>query len=110
MIRNCDEEGKSSKSLRLQLTNVTKFQMLPKTTEYLWSMLIIPFLSLLAIHTIAHLFNVEWSVQARVEEKGTLAAVLSGLGDKPSESYVNFYRQTIEVSDIRLWRVIITFV
>ncbi|NWV45106.1 CY24B protein, partial [Daphoenositta chrysoptera] len=48
-----------------------------------------------AIHTIAHLFNVEWSVQARVEEKGTLAAVLSALGDKPNESYVNFFRQTI---------------
>lgn len=73
-------------------------------------MLIIPFLSLLAIHTIAHLFNVEWSVQARVEEKGTLAAVLSGLGDKPKESYVNFYRQTIAVSDIRPQRVIMTFV
>ncbi|KAM6284630.1 NADPH oxidase 2 [Spheniscus humboldti] len=48
-----------------------------------------------AIHTIAHLFNVEWSVQARLEEKGTLAAVLSSLGDNPHESYINFYRKTI---------------
>lgn len=64
--------------------------------------LIISFLSLLAIHTIAHLFNVEWSVQARVEEKGTLAAVLSSLGDNPNESYINFFRKTIGVSDIRL--------
>lgn len=99
---NFDEESKSSKASKLQLTNVKRFQMLPKTTEYLWSVLIVPFVSLPAIHTIAHLFNVEWSVQARVEEKGTLAAALSGLGDKPDESYVNFYRQTIGVSDIRL--------
>lgn len=56
------------------------------------------FFSFLAIHTIAHLFNVEWSVHARVEEKGTLAAMLSRLGDSPNESYINFYRETIPVS------------
>ena len=92
------------------MTNVTKFQMLPKSTEYLCLTLIISFLTLPAIHTIAHLFNVEWSVQARVEEEGTLAAVLSSLGDKPHESYINFYRNKIQVSDVRLGRVIITFV
>ncbi|XP_071668116.1 NADPH oxidase 2 isoform X2 [Patagioenas fasciata] len=48
-----------------------------------------------AIHTIAHLFNVEWSVQARVEEDRTLAAVLSRLGDNPNESYINFFRKKI---------------
>lgn len=71
---------------------------------------IFSFLSLPAIHTIAHLFNVEWSVQARVEEKETLAAALSSLGDGPEETYINFYRKTIGVSDFRLRRVIITFV
>lgn len=34
-------------------------------------------------------------MQARVEEKDTLTSALSKLGDKPGESYVNFYRQTI---------------
>lgn len=85
--------------------------MLPQNHWILVLCLIVifSFLSLLAIHTIAHLFNVEWSVQARVEEEGNLAAVLSSLGDNPNESYVNFFRKKIGVSDIRLWTVIITF-
>lgn len=41
-------------------------------------------------------------MQARVEEEGNLAAVLSSLGDNPNESYVNFFRKKIGVSDIRL--------
>lgn len=41
-------------------------------------------------------------MEARVEQKGTLAAVLSKLGDEPGQTYINFYRKTIEVSDIRL--------
>ncbi|OWK63717.1 Cytochrome b-245 heavy chain [Lonchura striata] len=84
-----------NRKIMMSQSSYEAFLRLPRTTEYLRSVLIAPFLSLLAIHTIAHLFNVEWSVQARVEEKGTLAAVLSGLGDKPKESYVNFFRQTI---------------
>ncbi|XP_006133990.1 NADPH oxidase 2 [Pelodiscus sinensis] len=46
-----------------------------------------------AIHTVAHLFNVERCVDARVEANGTIQAVLSKLGDKEDESYLNFVRK-----------------
>ncbi|XP_067401403.1 cytochrome b-245 heavy chain isoform X2 [Emydura macquarii macquarii] len=48
-----------------------------------------------AIHTIAHLFNVERCVDARVEANGTIQAALSDLGDKPDETYLNFVRKKI---------------
>ncbi|XP_074839495.1 NADPH oxidase 2 [Carettochelys insculpta] len=48
-----------------------------------------------AIHTVAHLFNVERCVDARVEAKGTIQAALSDLGDKPGQTYLNFVRKKI---------------
>uniref|UniRef100_A0A674IHI8 NADPH oxidase 2 n=2 Tax=Terrapene triunguis TaxID=2587831 RepID=A0A674IHI8_9SAUR len=48
-----------------------------------------------AIHTIAHLFNVERCVDARVEAKETIQAALSELGDKSGETYLNFVRKKI---------------
>ncbi|XP_006277149.3 cytochrome b-245 heavy chain [Alligator mississippiensis] len=46
-----------------------------------------------AIHTIAHLFNVEWLVEARLNEEGNLSYALSQLGDKPDQTYLNFVRE-----------------
>ncbi|XP_034858839.1 cytochrome b-245 heavy chain [Mirounga leonina] len=48
-----------------------------------------------AIHTIAHLFNVEWCVNARVNNSDRYSIALSDLGDKPGESYLNFARKKI---------------
>ncbi|KAM9172563.1 NADPH oxidase 2 [Pangshura tecta] len=48
-----------------------------------------------AIHTIAHLFNVERCVDARVETKETIQVALSRLGDEPGETYLNFVRKKI---------------
>ncbi|XP_034279689.1 cytochrome b-245 heavy chain [Pantherophis guttatus] len=48
-----------------------------------------------AIHTIAHLFNVERLVDARTEENGTIKGALSDLGDQLGESYLNFARKKI---------------
>nr|XP_035955956.1 cytochrome b-245 heavy chain-like [Halichoerus grypus] len=48
-----------------------------------------------AIHTIAHLFNVEWCVNARVNNSDSYSIALSNLGDKPGESYLNFARKKI---------------
>ena len=52
----------------------------------------------LAIHTIAHLFNVEWCVNARVNNSDPYSIALSDIGDKPGETYLNFVRQRIKVS------------
>uniref|UniRef100_A0A7M4E3R7 NADPH oxidase 2 n=2 Tax=Crocodylus porosus TaxID=8502 RepID=A0A7M4E3R7_CROPO len=49
-----------------------------------------------AIHTIAHLFNVEWLVKARLGMEGNLSYALSQLGDKPGETYLNFVRERYE--------------
>uniref|UniRef100_A0A8C9J9E3 NADPH oxidase 2 n=1 Tax=Panthera tigris altaica TaxID=74533 RepID=A0A8C9J9E3_PANTA len=46
-----------------------------------------------AIHTIAHLFNVEWCVDARSNNSDPYSIALSDLGDKPNETYLNFARQ-----------------
>lgn len=51
-----------------------------------------------AIHTIAHLFNVENLVNARNEQNITIQSVLSGLGDRKNETYLNFVRKKIPVS------------
>uniref|UniRef100_M3YLX9 NADPH oxidase 2 n=1 Tax=Mustela putorius furo TaxID=9669 RepID=M3YLX9_MUSPF len=48
-----------------------------------------------AIHTIAHLFNVEWCVNARVNKSDSYSIALSRLGDKPGETYLNFAREEI---------------
>ncbi|XP_062982572.1 cytochrome b-245 heavy chain [Elgaria multicarinata webbii] len=48
-----------------------------------------------AIHTIAHLFNVERLVDARNEKNITIQAVLSDLGDRDGETYLNFARKKI---------------
>ncbi|EFB23049.1 hypothetical protein PANDA_001343, partial [Ailuropoda melanoleuca] len=48
-----------------------------------------------AIHTIAHLFNVEWCVNARVNNSDNLSVALSNLEDKPGETYLNFARAKI---------------
>ncbi|XP_063314064.1 cytochrome b-245 heavy chain [Pelobates fuscus] len=49
-----------------------------------------------AIHTVAHLFNVELLVDARVEAKnGTIQAVLTDLGDGKNETYLNFVRSKV---------------
>ncbi|XP_018418531.1 PREDICTED: cytochrome b-245 heavy chain [Nanorana parkeri] len=47
------------------------------------------------IHTVAHLFNVERLVDARVEANGTIQAALSGLGDRSNETYLNFVRSKV---------------
>ncbi|ELW65804.1 Cytochrome b-245 heavy chain [Tupaia chinensis] len=49
-----------------------------------------------AIHTIAHLFNVEWCVNARVNNSDTYSILLSDIGDKEGESYLNFARKRIK--------------
>ncbi|XP_006211900.1 NADPH oxidase 2 [Vicugna pacos] len=49
-----------------------------------------------AIHTIAHLFNVEWCVNARVNNSDPYSIALSEIGDKPGESYLNFARDRIK--------------
>ncbi|XP_049623084.1 cytochrome b-245 heavy chain [Suncus etruscus] len=49
-----------------------------------------------AIHTIAHLFNVEWCVNARVNNSDSYSIALSDIGDKPGEEYLNFARQRIK--------------
>lgn len=51
-----------------------------------------------AIHTIAHLFNVEWCVNARVGNSDPYSVKLSELGDRQNESYLNFARDRIKVS------------
>uniref|UniRef100_A0A8C5WU11 Ferric oxidoreductase domain-containing protein n=1 Tax=Laticauda laticaudata TaxID=8630 RepID=A0A8C5WU11_LATLA len=50
-----------------------------------------------AIHTIAHLFNVERLVDARTEENGSIKAALSDLNDQKGETYLNFARKKILV-------------
>ncbi|KAM5179539.1 NADPH oxidase 2 [Mantella aurantiaca] len=47
------------------------------------------------IHTVAHLFNVERLVDARVEANGTIQAALSDLDDRNNETYVNFVRSRV---------------
>lgn len=49
-----------------------------------------------AIHTIAHLFNVEWCVNARVNNSDSYSIALSDIGDKPGEEYLNFARERIK--------------
>lgn len=49
-----------------------------------------------AIHTIAHLFNVEWCVNARVGNSDAYSVALSALGDRQNESYLNFARDRIK--------------
>uniref|UniRef100_A0A2K6LQT6 NADPH oxidase 2 n=1 Tax=Rhinopithecus bieti TaxID=61621 RepID=A0A2K6LQT6_RHIBE len=49
-----------------------------------------------AIHTIAHLFNVEWCVNARVGNSDRYSVALSELGDRQNESYLNFARDRIK--------------
>ncbi|XP_004689998.1 PREDICTED: cytochrome b-245 heavy chain [Condylura cristata] len=49
-----------------------------------------------AIHTVAHLFNVEWCVNARVNNSDPFLIALSNIGDKPGESYLNFVRSRIK--------------
>ncbi|XP_058297517.1 cytochrome b-245 heavy chain isoform X2 [Hylobates moloch] len=49
-----------------------------------------------AIHTIAHLFNVEWCVNARVNNSDPYSVALSQLGDRPNETYLNFARKRIK--------------
>lgn len=49
-----------------------------------------------AIHTIAHLFNVEWCVNARVNNSDKYSIALSDIGDKPGEEYLNFARERIK--------------
>lgn len=56
------------------------------------------FLFSLAIHTIAHLFNVEWCVNARVNNSDPYSIALSEIGDKKGETYLNFVRDRIKVS------------
>ncbi|CAI9559216.1 unnamed protein product [Staurois parvus] len=47
------------------------------------------------IHTVAHLFNVERLVDARVEANGTIQAALTDLEDRNGESYLNFVRSKV---------------
>uniref|UniRef100_A0A5F9CNI6 NADPH oxidase 2 n=1 Tax=Oryctolagus cuniculus TaxID=9986 RepID=A0A5F9CNI6_RABIT len=49
-----------------------------------------------AIHTIAHLFNVEWCVNARVNNSDSYSIALSEIGDKKNETYLNFVRERIK--------------
>lgn len=49
-----------------------------------------------AIHTIAHLFNVEWCVNARLNKSDPYSIALSKIGDKEGEHYLNFAREKIE--------------
>lgn len=49
-----------------------------------------------AIHTIAHLFNVEWCVNARVNNSDPYSIALSNIGDKSGEEYLNFARMRIK--------------
>nr|XP_048317264.1 cytochrome b-245 heavy chain isoform X2 [Myodes glareolus] len=49
-----------------------------------------------AIHTIAHLFNVEWCVNARVNNSDPYSVALSQIGDKDNEEYLNFAREKIK--------------
>ncbi|XP_004612977.1 cytochrome b-245 heavy chain [Sorex araneus] len=48
-----------------------------------------------AIHTVAHLFNVEWCVDARVNNSDPYSIALSDLGDH-NETYLNFARARIK--------------
>ncbi|KAJ6667615.1 hypothetical protein lerEdw1_016736 [Lerista edwardsae] len=47
------------------------------------------------IHTIAHLFNVEWLVNERNENKSSIQTALSDLGDHSGETYLNFARKKL---------------
>ncbi|XP_014687259.1 cytochrome b-245 heavy chain [Equus asinus] len=49
-----------------------------------------------AIHTIAHLFNVEWCVDARVNNSDSYSIALSKFEDKPGETYLNFAEKKIK--------------
>ncbi|XP_052027176.1 cytochrome b-245 heavy chain [Apodemus sylvaticus] len=49
-----------------------------------------------AIHTIAHLFNVEWCVNARVGVSDPYSIALSDIGDNDNEEYLNFARKKIK--------------
>ncbi|KAM7339374.1 hypothetical protein ACRRTK_002858 [Alexandromys fortis] len=49
-----------------------------------------------AIHTVAHLFNVELSVDARMNRSDPDAAALSRIGDREGEEFLNFARARIE--------------
>nr|XP_021518265.1 cytochrome b-245 heavy chain [Meriones unguiculatus] len=49
-----------------------------------------------AIHTIAHLFNVEWCVNARVGDSDPYSVALSNIGDRDNEEYLNFAREKIK--------------
>lgn len=49
-----------------------------------------------AIHTIAHLFNVEWCVNARVGISDRYSIALSDIGDNENEEYLNFAREKIK--------------
>uniref|UniRef100_A0A3Q2HFC9 NADPH oxidase 2 n=1 Tax=Equus caballus TaxID=9796 RepID=A0A3Q2HFC9_HORSE len=49
-----------------------------------------------AIHTIAHLFNVEWCVDARVNNSDSYSVALSKFEDKPGETYLNFAEKKIK--------------
>nr|BAE32391.1 unnamed protein product [Mus musculus] len=49
-----------------------------------------------AIHTIAHLFNVEWCVNARVRISDRYSIALSDIGDNENEEYLNFAREKIK--------------
>ncbi|XP_021008813.1 cytochrome b-245 heavy chain [Mus caroli] len=49
-----------------------------------------------AIHTIAHLFNVEWCVNARVGISDRYSVALSDIGDNANEEYLNFAREKIK--------------
>ncbi|XP_043928344.1 cytochrome b-245 heavy chain [Protopterus annectens] len=42
-----------------------------------------------AIHTVAHLFNVEWFVTSHLQNTSSIQFVLSKIGDKPGENYLN---------------------
>ncbi|XP_034341100.1 NADPH oxidase 2 [Arvicanthis niloticus] len=49
-----------------------------------------------AIHTIAHLFNVEWCVNARMGISDPYSVALSDIGDNDNEEYLNFAREKIK--------------
>ncbi|XP_028633439.1 cytochrome b-245 heavy chain [Grammomys surdaster] len=49
-----------------------------------------------AIHTIAHLFNVEWCVNARIGISDPYSVALSKIGDEDNEEYLNFAREKIK--------------
>uniref|UniRef100_A0A8C4SNZ6 NADPH oxidase 1 n=1 Tax=Erpetoichthys calabaricus TaxID=27687 RepID=A0A8C4SNZ6_ERPCA len=47
-----------------------------------------------AVHTIAHLFNLEWFNNSRQGKYDVLSTELSEIGDKPNESFLNPIRST----------------